>query len=77
MVILEDINEAKQPMRDEIGARMREKGDVHRLVRREGLAFVIPGRGVATMKYEIWRKTVDFRSQQVESHFSPLGLAYA
>jgi hypothetical protein len=28
-------------------------------------------------KYEIWRKTVDFRSQQVESYFSSLGLASA
>jgi hypothetical protein len=53
MVILEDINEAKQPMRDEIRARMREKGDVYRLVRREGRTFVIPGRGVATMKRSV------------------------
>jgi 2-polyprenyl-6-methoxyphenol hydroxylase-like FAD-dependent oxidoreductase len=49
MVILENINEAKQPTRDEIGARMKEKGDVYGLVRREGLAFIIPGRGVAAM----------------------------
>jgi 2-polyprenyl-6-methoxyphenol hydroxylase-like FAD-dependent oxidoreductase len=49
MVVLENINEAKQPTRDEIGARMKEKGDQYGLVRREGLAFIIPGRGVAAM----------------------------
>jgi 2-polyprenyl-6-methoxyphenol hydroxylase-like FAD-dependent oxidoreductase len=49
MVILENIDEAKQPTRDEIGARMKQKGDAYGLVRREGLAFVIPGRGVAAM----------------------------
>ena len=49
MVILENINEARQPSRDEIAARMKEKGDAYGLVRREGLAFIIPGRGVAAM----------------------------
>jgi 2-polyprenyl-6-methoxyphenol hydroxylase-like FAD-dependent oxidoreductase len=49
MVILENIDEANQPTRDEIGARMKQKGDAYGLVRREGLAFVIPGRGVAAM----------------------------
>ncbi len=49
MVILENIDEAKQPTRDELGARMKEKGDEYGLLRREGLAFIIPGRGVAAM----------------------------
>jgi 2-polyprenyl-6-methoxyphenol hydroxylase-like FAD-dependent oxidoreductase len=49
MVILEHINEAKLPTREEIPARMKEKGDKYGLVRREGLGFVIPGRGVAAM----------------------------
>jgi len=49
MVVLENIDEAKQPTRDQIGARMKEKGDEYGLVRREGLAFIIPGRGVAAM----------------------------
>ena len=49
MVILENIDESKQPTREEIGARMKEKGDEYGLVRREGLAFIIPGRGVAAM----------------------------
>src|SRR5271154_6005989 len=49
MVILENIDEAGQPTRDELGARMKEKGDTYGLLRREGLAFIIPGRGVAAM----------------------------
>jgi 2-polyprenyl-6-methoxyphenol hydroxylase-like FAD-dependent oxidoreductase len=49
MVVLENIDEAKQPTRDEIGARMKAKGDEYGLARREGLAFIIPGRGVAAM----------------------------
>jgi hypothetical protein len=49
MVVLENINEAKEPTRQEITARMKEKGDEYGLLRREGLAFVIPGRGVAAM----------------------------
>jgi hypothetical protein len=49
MVVLENIDEAKQPTRDEIGARMKAKGDEYGLVRREGLAFIIPGRGIAAM----------------------------
>lgn len=49
MVILEHIDEAKQPTREEIAARMKEKGDEYGLVRREGLGFIIPGRGVAAM----------------------------
>jgi 2-polyprenyl-6-methoxyphenol hydroxylase-like FAD-dependent oxidoreductase len=49
MVVLENIDESKQPTRDEIGARMKAKGDSYGLVRREGLAFIIPGRGIAAM----------------------------
>ena len=49
MVVLEHIDEARQPTRDELSARMKEKGDAYGLVRREGLAFIIPGRGVAAM----------------------------
>ena len=49
MVVLENINEEKQPTREEISARMKEKGDQYGLLRREGLAFIIPGRGVAAM----------------------------
>lgn len=49
MVVLENIDEANQPTREEISARLKEKGEEYGLVRREGLAFVIPGRGVAAM----------------------------
>ncbi len=36
-------------MRVGVGARMKEKGDEYGLIRREGIAFIIPGRGVAAM----------------------------
>ena len=49
MVILENIDEARQPTKAEISDRMREKAGGYGLLRREGLAFVIPGRGVAAM----------------------------
>ena len=49
MVILEHIDESKMPSREEIPARMKEKGEKYGLVRREGLGFVIPGSGVAAM----------------------------
>ena len=49
MVILENIDEAKQPTKQEISDRMKEKAESYGLLRREGLAFIIPGRGVAAM----------------------------
>ncbi|MGH1331757.1 MAG: FAD-dependent oxidoreductase [Paracoccaceae bacterium] len=49
MVVLENINEDKQPNRDIIGARMKEVGEKYGLRRREGLGFTIPGRGIAAM----------------------------
>ena len=49
MVVLENIDEAKQPTREAIAARMQEKGDEYGILRRDGLAFIIPGRGVAAM----------------------------
>jgi 2-polyprenyl-6-methoxyphenol hydroxylase-like FAD-dependent oxidoreductase len=49
MVVLENIDEDRQPPREEISARMKEKGDAYGLVRREGLGFTIPGRGIAAM----------------------------
>lgn len=49
MLILENIDEAHVPSREELPARMREKAGEYGLVRREGLSFVIPGRGVAAM----------------------------
>jgi ribulose 1,5-bisphosphate synthetase/thiazole synthase len=49
MVILEGIDEANAPTKQDISARMAEKADGYGLRRREGLAFIIPGRGVAAM----------------------------
>ena len=49
MVVLENINEAHLPSREAIPARMKEVGESYGLLRREGLGFVIPGRGVAAM----------------------------
>ncbi|CDZ66241.1 Invasion protein IbeA [Neorhizobium galegae bv. orientalis] len=49
MVVLENIDEAKQPTRYEIGDRMKEKASNYGLLRREGLGFTIPGRGIAAM----------------------------
>ena len=49
MVILENIDEANAPSKPEISQRMAEKGGEYGLRRREGLAFIIPGRGVAAM----------------------------
>ncbi|MFB9948841.1 FAD-dependent oxidoreductase [Rhizobium puerariae] len=49
MVVLENIDEARQPTRFEIADRMREKAEGYGLLRREGLGFTIPGRGIAAM----------------------------
>jgi len=49
MVILENIDEAHAPQKPEISARMQEKAGDYGLRRREGLGFIIPGRGVAAM----------------------------
>ena len=49
MVVLESIAEADLPSREELPARMREKGGEYGLLRREGLGFVMPGRGIAAM----------------------------
>ena len=49
MVVLENIDEAQKPTREEMTARMKAVGDEFGLIRREALAFIIPGRGVAAM----------------------------
>lgn len=49
MVVLENINEAAQPSKQAISARMKERGDAYGLTRREGLGFTIPGRGIVAM----------------------------
>jgi flavin-dependent dehydrogenase len=47
MMVLEGIDEAKAPGRDEFTARARAKALQYGLVRTDGFAFVFPGRGTA------------------------------
>lgn len=73
MVVLEGIDEAHVPSRAELPARMRERAASYGLVRREGLSFIIPGRGIAAMNmthmetpldpFEMSNKTLEGRDQ--------------
>jgi flavin-dependent dehydrogenase len=47
MMVLEGINEAHQPNREEFTKRARAKAAAYGLVRTDGFAFVFPGRGTA------------------------------
>jgi flavin-dependent dehydrogenase len=47
MMVLEGIDEARQPTREELTARARRKAADYGLVRTEGFAFVFPGRATA------------------------------
>jgi hypothetical protein len=47
MIVLEDIDEAAQPSREALSARVRERAVAAGLVRHDGFAFVFPGRGTA------------------------------
>src|SRR5262249_6088432 len=47
MMVLEGIDETRQPSRGELTARARAKAEVYGLVRTDGFAFVFPGRGTA------------------------------
>jgi flavin-dependent dehydrogenase len=47
MVVLEDVDETAQPSREALAARLKEKAFDHGLVRRDGFAFIFPGRGTA------------------------------
>jgi flavin-dependent dehydrogenase len=47
MMVLEGIDEAQAPRRDEFTARARAKAAEYGLVRTDGFAFVFPGRGTA------------------------------
>jgi flavin-dependent dehydrogenase len=47
MVVLEGIDEALQPAREEVAQRARAKAAEYDLVRTDGFAFVFPGRGTA------------------------------
>jgi flavin-dependent dehydrogenase len=47
MMVLEGIDEARQPSRDELITRARAKASEYGLVRTDGFAFVFPGRATA------------------------------
>ncbi len=47
MIVLEGIDEARQPSREALTARARAKAADYGLVRTDGFAFVFPGRGTA------------------------------
>jgi hypothetical protein len=47
MVVLEGIDEAHQPAREEVAQRARTKAAEYGLVRTDGFAFVFPGRSTA------------------------------
>jgi hypothetical protein len=47
MMVLENIDEANQPARDELSARLLAKAKDYGLVRADGFAFSFPGRGTA------------------------------
>ena len=47
MMVLENIDEANQPARDELSARLVAKAKDYGLVRADGFAFTFPGRGTA------------------------------
>jgi flavin-dependent dehydrogenase len=47
MMVLEGIDEARQPARDELTARARAKAAAYGLLRTDGFAFIFPGRATA------------------------------
>jgi flavin-dependent dehydrogenase len=47
MLVLEDVDEAEPPRRDEFTARARAKAATYGLMRTDGFAFIYPGRGTA------------------------------
>jgi hypothetical protein len=49
MVVVENIIEAAAPSREALAAAMAEHGEAFGVRRREGLAFIIPGRAVAAL----------------------------
>ncbi len=51
MMVIEGIDEARQPTRAELTARARAKAALYGLVRTDGFAFVFPGRGTALVNH--------------------------
>lgn len=48
-VLVEHVDEAHQPGRDDVAPVLAAKGEEYGLVRRDGLAFFFPGRGTAVL----------------------------
>ncbi len=48
-IVVENVREAHQPTRNEVIERLEEKAEAYGLVRRNGLAFVFPGRSTAVV----------------------------
>ena len=48
-IVVENVREAHQPTRNEVTERLAEKAEAYGLVRRNGLAFVFPGRSTAVV----------------------------
>ena len=48
-IVVENVHEACQPTRNEVTERLAEKAEAYGLVRRNGLAFLFPGRSTAVI----------------------------
>ena len=49
MIVIENFDDAKKPSREEMSARIRERGEQYGLVRRDGFAMSFPGRATAVV----------------------------
>ena len=49
MMVIEGVDEAQAPTWDEMGLRIRERGEHYGLIRRDGFAAAFPGRGIAVV----------------------------
>ena len=74
MMVLEAIDEAEQPSREALVARLREKAADYGLVRTQGFAFVFPGRDTALVNLTHVETPLD---PVAASHNALLGKAQA
>lgn len=49
MIVIEDFNEARRPSREEVAARLHERGERYGLTRRDGFAMNLPGGRTAVV----------------------------
>lgn len=64
MVVIEDFNEEQRPSREEVSARLRERGAQYGLTRRDGFAMNLPGG-----------RTAIVNMTHIENPLDPLGAA--